>query len=88
MAKMSEVRTYQADIRKRLGRGEPISQEETSILVDQYMIDQSRTIPRKRSPTPKHKHRWTKPYFMSTVGLVKACRAPGCPKRMKAVRKS
>jgi hypothetical protein len=34
----------------------------------------------------KHKHKWTKPYMMSTVGMVKACRAKGyCPKRMKAV---
>lgn len=34
----------------------------------------------------KHKHRWTTPHMMSTVGLVKACRAKGCPIRMKAVK--
>lgn len=42
------------------------------------------TIPSK--PRPRHRHRYSKPYFMSTVGLVKSCRAPNCPKRMKAVR--
>ena len=51
MAKRSEVRTYQDDIRKRLKRGEPISQEETSVLVDQYMIDSMRASSRK----PKNK---------------------------------
>jgi hypothetical protein len=86
MKRNKEVRTYQDDIRKRLGRGEAISQEETSILVDQFMIDQSRESIRKPRPKSKHKHRWTKPYFMSTVGRVKACKAPGCPKRMKAVK--
>lgn len=35
---------------------------------------------------PRHKHRYGKPYFMSPVGMVKACRAPDCPRRMKAVR--
>jgi len=35
---------------------------------------------------PKHRHRWSKPHFMSTVGWVKACKAKACPKRMKAVR--
>jgi hypothetical protein len=35
---------------------------------------------------PKHKHRWTKPHMMSTVGWVKACRAKYCPTPMKAVR--
>lgn len=83
----SEARTYQADIRKRLRKGEPISQEETSILVDQFMIDQSRAIPRKRKPMPKHRHRWARPYLMGTVGWVKACRAKDCPRRMKAVRR-
>jgi hypothetical protein len=33
----------------------------------------------------RHKHRWSKPYRMGVVGFVKACRAKGCPKRMKAV---
>lgn len=35
---------------------------------------------------PKHRHRYGKPHFMSTVGWVKSCRASGCPRRMKAVR--
>lgn len=35
--------------------------------------------------TKKHKHRWTTPHLMSTVGYVKACRAKGCPTPMKAV---
>lgn len=47
MGKMSEVEKYQADIRRRLKRGESISQEETSILVDQYMIDSMRASSRK-----------------------------------------
>lgn len=37
-------------------------------------------------PYPKHRHKWSKPYRMSTVGFVKACRTKGhCPQRMKAV---
>lgn len=34
----------------------------------------------------RHKHRWTIPHLMSTVGWVKACRAKHCPTPMKAVR--
>lgn len=34
----------------------------------------------------KHRHRWTAPHLMSTVGYVKACRAKHCPTPMKAVR--
>lgn len=36
---MSETGKAQDEIRKKLRRGERISQEETSVLVDQYMID-------------------------------------------------
>ena len=34
---------------------------------------------------PRHRHRYTKPRYLSTVGWVKACTAKACPRRMKAV---
>lgn len=40
----------------------------------------------KQTPRAAHKHRWTTPHLMSTVGYVKACRAKNCPTPMKAVR--
>ena len=88
MTRNSEVREYQAGLRKKLKEsrtngGPPLEQEEISVLVDQFQIDQFEASQKKR---PRHRHRWSKPRVMSTVGMVKTCRAPGCPKRTKAVK--
>lgn len=45
---MSEARKYQAELRKRLKRGESLTQEETSVLVDQYMIDSAEAASKKK----------------------------------------